>query len=388
MGQNGRAHPEFFLIFILILIPNSPEMVESLYIHIPFCHRVCPYCAFFKHTPGSTDMRGFVRAVGQEARLRVPAGFAPRTVYFGGGTPSMLSPTHLERLVEGLRGVTDFSRVEEWSFEANPATFTPAKVRQWRDLGITRVSLGVQSFEPRLLRLLGREHTPDDVAESVQMLREAGMPHINIDLMFALPGQTAQEWEHTLREAVRLGVDHISAYSLTLEEGTPFHQQYAGSGNEERDAALFEQAEDILTAAGFRHYEISNYARTGGESLHNLACWRGLDYIGLGPGACGTVDGTRYENAGDTAAYIAALAQGQLPPGTAEQLSPEARRTELLGLMLRTDTGLPADMLRAQDAEFVSMLEREGLAHRGGDGALLLTRRGRLVADEIAVGLL
>lgn len=363
-------------------------MVESLYIHIPFCHRICPYCAFFKHTPGSTDMRGFVQAVAQEARLRLPAGFAPRTVYFGGGTPSMLSPTHLERLVEGLREAADFSLVEEWSFEANPATFTPAKVRQWRELGITRVSLGVQSFEPHLLRLLGREHTPADVAESVQMLQDAGMPHVNIDLMFALPGQTPQEWEHTLREAVRLGVDHISAYSLTLEEGTPFHRQYAGSGDDERDAALFELAEDILTAAGFRHYEISNYARTGGESLHNLACWQGKDYIGLGPGACGTVDGTRYENAGDTAAYTAALAQGGLPPGTAEKLSAEARRTELLGLMLRTDTGLPADMLRAQDAEFVSMLEREGLARRGEDGSLQLTRRGRLVADEIAVGLL
>ena len=363
-------------------------MVESLYIHIPFCHRICPYCAFFKHTPGNTDMRGFVQAVAREARRRAPAGFAPRTVYFGGGTPSMLSPTHLERLVAGLREVCDLSRVEEWSFEANPATFTPAKVRQWRELGITRVSLGVQSFEPHLLRLLGREHSPADVAESVQMLREAGMPHINIDLMFALPGQTAQDWEHSLREAVRLGVDHISAYSLTLEEGTPFHARYAGCADDERDAALFELAEDILTAAGFRHYEISNYARPGGESLHNLACWHGRDYIGLGPGACGTVDGTRYENAGDTAAYTAALARGELPPGTAERLTAEARRTELLGLMLRTDTGLPAAMLRERDAEFVSMLEREGLARRGAAGELLLTRCGRLVADEIAVGLM
>ena len=363
-------------------------MVESLYIHIPFCHRVCPYCAFFKHTPGSTDMRGFVQAVAREAQLRLPAGFAPRTVYFGGGTPSMLSPTHLERLVEGLRGSVDFSRVQEWSFEANPATFTAAKVRQWRQLGINRVSLGVQSLEPRLLQLLGREHSPADVEQSVRLLQDAGMPHINIDLMFALPGQTPAEWEHSLREAVRLGVDHVSAYSLTLEEGTPFHSQYAGSGDDERDAALFEMAEDILTAAGFRHYEISNYARPGAESLHNMACWLGKDYFGLGPGACGTADGLRYENAGDTAAYIAALGQGKLPPGTAERLSAQDRRTELLGLMLRMDTGLPAAMLREKDAPFLAMLEREGLARRGTDGALLLTRRGRLVADEIAVGLL
>ncbi len=362
-----------------------------LYVHIPFCHRICPYCAFFKHTPGRSDMRGFVAAVAAEAHLRLPQGFAPETIYFGGGTPSMLSPTHLAALVGGLAETVDFSRLREWSFEANPATFNAAKAEQWRQLGITRVSLGVQSLSPRLLRLLGREHSPEQVAESVAILRAAGMPQVNIDLMFSLPTQTPEEWRQTLEGALALAPDHISTYNLTYEEDTAFFEHYgADATEEETDVAMFGMAEDMLSAAGFRHYEISNYARGDAcRSLHNLACWRGEDYYGLGPGACGTVAGRRYRNVEDTAAYTAALVrQGVLPPCHEEVLDAEARRTELLGLRLRTDEGLPADFLRPQDAAFVSMLQQEGLATTGQGGRLLLTRAGRLVADEIAVGLM
>ncbi len=360
-----------------------------LYIHIPFCHRICPYCAFFKHTPGNSDIRGYAQAIGQEARLRLPRGTAPRTIYFGGGTPSMLSPTHLELLISGLRSWLDLSQVQEWSFESNPATFTAAKVQHWRQLGINRVSLGVQSFDPALLRLLGREHSPADVATSVQLLRDAGIPQVNIDLMFSLPGQNMQQWEHSLQRALALAPDHISTYNLTYEEDTAFFHQYGASANDEAtDIAMFTLADDILTAAGYRHYEISNYARPGCESLHNLACWHGEDYCGLGPGAVGTMSGLRYANAGDTAAYTAALQAGQLPPGNCEQLDPATRRTELLGLLLRTDEGLPAHYLRPQDDTFITMLQNEGLATLTPAGRLLLTRSGRLVADEIAVGLI
>lgn len=238
-----------------------------LYIHVPFCHRICPYCAFFKHTPGRSDIRGYAHAVAQEARLRLPQGSAPRTIYFGGGTPSMLSPTHLEILVNGLHGWLDFSQVQEWSFESNPATFTATKVQHWRQLGINRVSLGVQSFDAGLLKLLGREHTPADVATSIQLLRDAGIPQVNIDLMFSLPGQTLQQWEHTLQSAIALQPDHISTYNLTYEEDTDFFRHYgATAGDEETDVSMFTLADELLTAAGFRHYEISNYARPGCES--------------------------------------------------------------------------------------------------------------------------
>lgn len=334
-------------------------------------------------------MRGFVRAIVQEARLRLPMGYAPETIYFGGGTPSMLSPTHLGSMIQGLRERVDFSQVKEWSFESNPATFTEAKVNQWRELGITRVSLGVQSFEPRLLQLLGRTHAPDDVEKDIRLLRSAGIPQINIDLMFSLPTQTLSEWEHTLRAALELAPDHISTYNLSYEEDTVFYRQFgSNAGDEETDVAMFEMSDDLLTAAGYRHYEISNYARPGCRSLHNLACWHGEDYYALGPGAVGSVAGVRYQNDGDTAAYIRALNAGILPPGTTETLRPETRRTELLGLMLRTDEGLPPHMLRPEDSAFVAMLQQEKLAAISADGRLLLTRSGRLVADEIAVGLL
>ena len=360
-----------------------------LYIHIPFCLRICPYCAFYKHMLGRTDLAGFVRAVAAEARLRLPAGYAPETIYFGGGTPSLLSPKHLNLLVEGLREVVDFSRVREWSFESNPATFTTAKAEQWAQLGITRVSLGAQSFEPELLKLLGRTHSPQQIEQSVQMLRAAGIPQVNIDLMFSLPGQSLQQWQHTLECAIAQQPDHISTYNLTYEEDTAFFDTFGAQGNdEETDVAMFTLADEQLTAAGYRHYEISNFARNGCISHHNLACWRGEDYYGLGPGAYGTICSTRYRNTEDTTAYIAALQAGRLPDFTTETITPENRRTELLGLRLRTDEGLPPELLRPQDSKFVDMLVEEKLATLGAEGRLYLTLRGRLLADEIAVQLL
>jgi oxygen-independent coproporphyrinogen-3 oxidase len=360
-----------------------------LYVHIPFCLRICPYCAFYKHMLGRSDLEGFVRAVAQEAKLRLPQGYAPQTIYFGGGTPSLLSPKHLDILVEGLKETVDFSRVIEWSFESNPATFTAAKAEQWARLGITRVSLGAQSFEPELLKTLGRTHTPQQIEQSVAMLRAAGIPQVNIDLMFSLPGQMLNQWRHTLECAVSQSPDHISTYNLTYEEDTAFFEAFGADANDEdTDVAMFTMADEILTGAGYRHYEISNFARDGKISHHNLACWRGEDYYGLGPGAYGTICGTRYRNTEDTAAYTAALKEGRMPEFTQETISPADRRTELLGLRLRTDEGLPPELLREQDAGLVDMLQQEGLATLTADGRLLLTLQGRLLADEIAVQLL
>ncbi|MBR4310886.1 MAG: radical SAM family heme chaperone HemW [Akkermansia sp.] len=360
-----------------------------LYIHVPFCNKICPYCAFYKHRLGNTDIRGYITAVIAEAKLRLPQGYRPTTIYFGGGTPSMLSPTHLQRLVSGLKEWIDFSAVQEWSFETNPATFTPAKVEQWVELGINRVSLGAQSFEPPLLQLLGREHSPQQIAQSVAMLRAAGMPQVNLDLMFSLPGQSIGQWQHTLEAALQLEPDHISTYNLTYEEDTDFYRTYgADATDEDTDVAMFAMADSLLTQAGYRHYDISNFARNGAVSHHNLACWRGEDYYGLGPGACGTVGNLRYRNTESTAAYTAAIMSGQLTEAEHEHLSPETRRTELLGLQLRTDEGLPAHLLRPENAPFISMLCEEKLATLTPQGSLLLTLQGRLLADEIATGLI
>ncbi len=360
-----------------------------LYIHVPFCNKICPYCAFYKHRLGNIDLRGYIAGVLAEAKLRIPYGAQPRTIYFGGGTPSMLSVTHLRTLTDGLKEWLDLSRVQEWSFETNPATFTPKKVEQWVDVGITRVSLGCQSFEPELLQLLGREHSPKQIQQSVAMLRQAGMPQINLDLMFSLPGQTLPQWQHTLEEALALEPNHISTYNLSYEEDTEFYRQYgADAGDEETDIAMFTMADHLLQAAGYRHYEISNYAKNGAISLHNRACWCGEDYYGLGPGACGTIGMLRYRNTENTTNYILDLANGKLSEAERETLPQEARRTELLGLRIRMDEGVPKELLLPRNQDFICMLKREGLAALSPQGNLVLTLQGRLVADEIATGLL
>lgn len=360
-----------------------------LYLHIPFCQRVCPYCGFYKHTPGSTPIGEFAEALLKEACLRLPSGTKPSTVYFGGGTPAMLSPLRFGRLAEGLAAYFDFSAVKEFSFEANPAAFNLKKARQWRDCGVTRVSLGVQSWEPSLLLLLGRTHSPDQAIRSVEVLREAGIPEVNIDLMYALPTQTLEQWEHTLRKTLEISPEHVSAYNLTLEEGTPFAEWYGTlPHDEETDAVMYEMADSLLAQAGFIHYETSNYALAGKQSQHNLAYWMGEDYIGLGPGAVGTWEGMRYRNCDDTMAYIKALSSDMLPPGETERLNAEDVRTERLGLGLRTDKGVPMSLISSSRRSVIDGLIAEGMAEYLPNGFLHLIGRGRLLADAIAVELL
>ncbi len=360
-----------------------------LYIHIPFCHRECPYCAFYKHTPGKTRLRAFVDALLTEAKLRLPSDFAPTTIFMGGGTPSMLSNAIYERLAIGLHQQMDLSQVQEWTIEANPATFDVDKAKLWKQYGATRISMGVQSFDTKLLQILGREHTPETAKQSVSILREAGFKQINIDLMFSLPTQTIEQWQDTLQQAIALDVEHISTYNLTMEEDTPFFQQFgADATDEDTDVAMFTMADEMLSKAGYRHYEISNFAREGCRSIHNLACWQGKDYYGIGPSACATVKGQRIENLGSTQAYIKALESGKLPPCTVDELNEQDRHAELIALALRTDEGLPAALIRPQDEDYLQSLIQEGLASRGGDGALMLNLRGRLLADEIALGLI
>lgn len=360
-----------------------------LYLHIPFCQRVCPYCGFYKHTPGAIPIGEFTEALLKEAALRLPRGTKPSTVYFGGGTPAMLSPLRFGRLAEGLATYFDLSSVREFSFEANPAAFNLKKAVQWRSCGVTRVSLGVQSWEPSLLALLGRTHSPEQARRSVDLLREADIPEVNVDLMYALPTQTLAQWEHTLRETLEVFPDHISAYNLTLEEGTPFAERYGAlPRDEEEDAAMYEMADSLLSHAGFIHYETSNYARGGKQSLHNLAYWMGEDYIGLGPGAVGTWQGVRYRNCDDTVEYIKALSNGTLPPEERESLTAEDIRTERLGLGLRTDKGVPVSLIGEERRSVMDGLIAEGMAECLPNGFFRLIGRGRLLADAIAVELL
>jgi oxygen-independent coproporphyrinogen-3 oxidase len=362
-----------------------------LYVHIPFCHRVCPYCSFYKHTPGGTRLGVFIAAVATEARQRIP-GVAelPRTLYLGGGTPSMLSSGHLARLFTALHEVVDFAALDEVTLEANPATFDLGKARLMRELGVTRVSLGVQSMAPHTLVTLGREHSVAQAVESVAILRQAGIPSVNIDLMFSIPGQSKDAWRTTLEQTLALSPDHISAYNLTYEEDTAFIESLRRGeirDDEDRNAELFLLADAILTDAGFDHYETSNYARPGHHSSHNRGYWRGEDYLGLGPSAVSTLANIRSKNIADTASYISQINALGHAMAESETLDPEARRLERIAMGLRTGEGIPLALLNPDALLRAHDLAAAGLLHLTAD-RLVLIHHGRALVDPIAAELI
>ncbi|MBK1830107.1 radical SAM family heme chaperone HemW [Verrucomicrobiaceae bacterium R5-34] len=358
-----------------------------LYVHIPFCHRICPYCSFYKHTPGDTDIQAFIRAILHEAKETASSSSLPPidTLYLGGGTPSMLSPKHLTELFEGFHRTLPLENTHI-TMEANPATFGPNKAALFKELGVNRTSLGIQSFNDHVLKTLGREHNPEQAAESVRILRDAGMDEINIDLMFSIPGLSNADWQHSLDTAVALKPDHISAYNLTYEEDTEFIEKltqgdYAQS--EDTNAVQFQQAHDTLTAAGFLHYETSNYAQPGMESRHNQSYWQGIDYLGLGPSAVATVGDRRWRNLPDTAGYIHAINTVGHAKREEEIIDAEAYRIERIALLLRTTEGLPDHYLEGSPEGEVDTLIENELAEIK-EGKLRLINTGILLVDAIA----
>ena len=323
-----------------------------------------------------------------EAKSRLAA--QPRTLYLGGGTPSMLSPTHLTRLFTALHDSVDFSKLDEVTLEANPATFDLGKAMLFRELGVTRVSLGIQSFTPHVLEILGREHSAAQASESITILREAGIPSINIDLMFSIPGQSKADWQATLEHAISLQPDHISAYNLTYEEDTAFFESLRRGEmreNEDHDAEHFHLADDLLTAAGFDHYETSNYARPGHHSTHNQGYWQGEDYLGLGPSAVSTLDHIRWKNVPDTARYVSQIESVGHALTESETLDPEARRLERIALGLRTKEGISLDLLSSESRKRAAHFVDEGLARIAGNQFILI-HHGRALVDPIAAELI
>jgi oxygen-independent coproporphyrinogen III oxidase len=368
-----------------------PLKLHHLYIHIPFCHRICPYCSFYKHQHGSTDMAAFVEAILAEARFhrdRMPVHL--KTVFLGGGTPTALSELLLERLLTGLRDTFDFGGVVEFCLEANPRTITPSKALMMRRLGVTRASLGVQAWDEATLRTLGRDHAPAEAEETFHILREAGIPSVNLDLMFSIPGQPAAVWEQTLARTIALQPDHISAYNLNYEEDTEFFERLSrGQYREdtETDARMFFAALDQFEAAGYEHYEISNYAKPGHRSIHNECYWQGSDYLGLGPSAFSTYQARRWQNVCDTSRYMAAMVSGTPQIQCEELITPEKKLVERFGLELRTARGLPAELVATSQRIMLGSLEADGLL-RIEAGMIRLNREGKALVDSIAVALL
>jgi oxygen-independent coproporphyrinogen-3 oxidase len=366
----------------------TSKAAKHLYLHIPFCLQICPYCSFYKDLAGPGKADPLVEAVIREAEL-FGNRCAPCTVFIGGGTPTALSVTQLEWLFAGLQRHLDFTNTEEFTIEMNPATVTARKAELLRGFGVNRVSMGVQSWDPDLLNVLGRVHDADQVRRSFAILRETGFDNLNLDLIYGVPGQSLAQWEDSIRQTVALGPEHISAYCLTYEEDTEYFERMTrGEFREdvESDAGFFERGVEMLSAAGYGQYEISNYARPGRECRHNLAYWEGADYLGLGPSAWSTIGERRWQNVPDTAAYVQAVQAGVRPLRNEEILPATTREAEKIAFGLRMNAGIDPTRL-AERHELITGLREEGLLEDHGP-RVRLTPRGRLLADEIAAELM
>ncbi len=364
-------------------------MIRHIYVHIPFCARICPYCAFYKDLLDRSQTSRFCEAILRDLdQQRARFALSPETIYFGGGTPTALTTSQLEFLIGGFRERLDLSSLAEWTIEANPGSVSARKAVLLRRLGINRVSLGVQSWDNDLLKLLGREHNSQQAEQSFQILRTTGFSNINVDLMFGLPAQTIEQWRLTLEKTIALQPDHISAYCLTYEEDTEFFLRHARGElrqDTDADAAFFEIAMSILEAAGYQQYEISNYARPGFSSVHNRAYWLGKDYLGVGPSAFSTVGMHRWQNVCDYRNYADRVLSGQPASGSTENLTNEMKRSERIALSLRMREGIAASELKNFGQETEELISL-GLLRKSNCN-FLLTRKGKSLADSVAEAL-
>jgi oxygen-independent coproporphyrinogen III oxidase len=374
--------------------------IEHLYVHVPFCAKKCSYCAFYSEAGDGNTVNRYVDCLVREMEL-VAADVRPRTSFFGGGTPSLLNLAQWERILKAMDRLKLLGATE-WTVECNPATVSADKAKLLRDWGVNRVSMGVQSFNPALLERLGRIHSREMIFKSFNILRAAGFSNLNLDLMFAIPGQTMDVWRDTLDEALALGSEHLSCYEVIYEEDTPlFEQLQAGkvATDEELACAMYDELLAKVEAAGFQQYEVANFARNASGSSgetpafacrHNINYWRGGSYYGLGPSAAGYIRGVRTKNVSNTAIYCEQLEQGRRAIESREELPPLARAGELAAFGLRMTAGWPLARFQERTGFVLQQEWRAEIARmqKLGYGQLdserfQLTRQGLRYADWI-----
>lgn len=374
-------------------LPYGPH----LYLHVPFCRAKCRYCDFVSY-PGMEELFSpYVQALCREISLAAPVpareGRTNPTLYIGGGTPTVLPPAGLEALLRACAGVLDLAGAEI-TVEANPGTLSPEHLRLLCSWGVKRLSLGAQSFSPAALRLLGRIHSAAEIDQSLAWARRAGPLQVNLDLIFGLPDQTLAAWRRDLEEALAREPEHLSLYALSLEEGTPLASVVLSGDlpppDEDTAAEMYRWAEERLAGAGYEHYEISNWARPGCWSRHNIAYWRDEDYVGCGAAAHSHAGRRRWANTGDVTAYIASLEAGRLPVADEEEVDRPTAMGETMMLGLRLLAGVPRAVFAARygmelEAVYGPILEElvsQGLLEVDTAGARL-TQRGRLLGNQV-----
>lgn len=379
-------------------IPLHRWPPRALYIHIPFCAGKCPYCDFNSYVAEGQPVDRYLDALEREMELTARQ-FPPaplRSVFVGGGTPTVLSPKQLARLLEAVRSHFPLEPGAEITVEANPGSTDPAKLEALREGGVNRISFGAQSFDDGLLAAIGRDHTARDTVDSVREARRAGFRNISIDLMFGLPGQTLAQLADSVEKALELGLPHYSLYSLKIEENTLFFHMYRRGElrlpDEDAEADMYEHLRRRLAEAGYVHYEISNFARPGFESRHNLAYWRNEPYYGVGAGAHGYVKGWRHVNVRGVEAYIEAASRG-LPRLRESRVGAREAMEDFMMVGLRMPAGVrSADFaaqfggLRPEDVfgDTLADLIRRGLLEPVGAGeGYRLTERGLMLGNEV-----
>jgi oxygen-independent coproporphyrinogen-3 oxidase len=313
---------------------NSPR---GLYIHIPFCHAWCGYCDFVTFTGKEDRIQAYVNGVCREFQLYERR--SVDTVFFGGGTPSLLEPQQVQQIVAAARAHFDVDQDAEVTLEANPESVTLEKARGWRQAGVNRMSLGLQAYDNALLKAMDRLHTVEQFEAAYQAARAAGFDNINIDLIYGFTGQSLEAWKQTLSASVALAPEHLSLYALAIEEHTPFAAQGI-KVDSDLQADMYAAARDLLKRAGYEQYEISNFSKPGRACRHNLIYWRQQDYLGVGVGAVGCVGGVRWQNHKNLPDYFADIDKDHLPRASEEPLNDKTRKFERLMLGLRLREGL------------------------------------------------
>ena len=374
---------------IIVTMQKKPT---SAYVHIPFCTQICYYCDFSKVFIKNQPVDSYLEHLLEEFQSYDIQKL--RTLYIGGGTPTALSASQLEVLLKGLTENLDLSVLEELTIEANPGDLDADKIAVLKNSAVNRVSLGVQTFDDKMLKKIGRSHLEKDIYENIDRLKLAGFDNISIDLIYALPGQTMEQVKENVAKAIGLDIPHMSLYSLILENHTVFMNRMRRGKlplpKEELEAEMFEYIIAELERAGFEHYEISNFSKTGFESRHNLMYWDNAEYYGIGAGASGYVNGIRYKNHGPIRHYLSAVEEGNARI-TEEHLSQKEKMEEEMFLGLRKKSGV--SMARFEEkfgrsfdelyGEIVRDLVQQGLMQIEGD-RVLMTKRGLFLGDTVA----
>ncbi len=376
---------------------NPTQAPLGIYCHVPFCASTCDFCAFYQEKPRRGDLDRYLNAMDDEFAL-ISDNRSVDTVFWGGGTPGLLSAKDLERLGRSMLGCLD-NVPAEWTVEMAPSTVKADKLAVLRDLGVTRISMGVQSFDEKLLESLGRLHRPNQIYKAWGLVEAAGFPQTNLDLMFAIPNQSMEQWEAAIREAARLGPSHLSTYCLTFEEDTALYVKLSEGElkiDEERELRFYERGWELLAELGYAQYEISNFSKVGAECIHNVNTWRMSEWIGCGPSAASQYRGERYQRPSNLNEWAAGM-ESRLPL-KAELVSLDNRilmaDAIIFGLRMNigidlTDIALrfPAPKVMALLEPLIARFADEGLLIRSGAHARL-THKGRLVCDAMGSAVL